>query len=193
MTAIPEHTEDRAFQAAVDWAVAQLLNAKAVSPELFEADGLEKVDDLDAGLQALIGDGSGLVLQARTDWRAYRALELGCARYVRNAWDLPGWASEWIADHLEGNITRPTRPRGPYSKTGLHQLICECVEALITAGMVGVRNDATERRSACDVLAEALRLVGLQPSTFEGVKRVFVNWNKQQDEIERLGKNPKIL
>jgi hypothetical protein len=185
MTGIPKHFEDRAFQAAVDWAVSQLLNAKAVAPELFEADGVEKVDDLEAGLQALMGDVSGLIMRSRTDWRAYRALELACARYVRNAWDLPAWASEWIADHLEGKLARPPRPRGPSSKAGLHQVICECLEELIAAGMVGVRNDATDRRSACDVLAEALRFVGQQPSTFEGVKRVFVDWNKRQDEIER--------
>lgn len=185
MTETPEQAEEKTFRSAVNWAVYQLLHARAIAPEPFQPDGLEKVDDLDAGLRALMSDGSELVSRSRTDWRAYRALELGCARYIRNSLDLPQWASEWVADNLEGKTPRPARPKGPPSKGGLHQVICECIETLIAQGMIGVRNDATERRSACDVLAEALSQVGLQPSTFEGVKRVFLSWNRQQHKLEQ--------
>lgn len=186
MTDIHPDAEDRTYRAAVDWAVAQLLNTKAVAPDYLAPDGLEKIEDLDAGLQALMSDGPVLVDRARTDWRAYRALELGCARYLRNTCAIPDWAREWISDHLEGKLARPARPRGPSSKGGLHQLIGECIDALTAAGMIGIRNDATERRSACDVLAEALMRVGQQPSTFEGVKRVYLNWSRQQDQFEKV-------
>lgn len=185
MSETPTHAEEKAFRAAVSWAVSQLLHARAVAPKLFEPDGLEVINDLDTGLNALRGNGFAVLARARMDWRAHRALELGCAVYLRNAMDLPPWASDWLADKLEGKVPRPPRPRGALSRSGLHYLICECIEALIAAGMIGARNEATEQRSACDVLAEALRQVGLQPSTFEGVKRIYFSWNKQQAKQEQ--------
>lgn len=184
MSETPTDVEEAAFQAAVAWAVSQLRHAKKVAPKLFEPDGLEELEDLEAGLQALMGDGVSMVAQARVDWRAHRALELGCAQYIRNLPDLPTWARQWLANYLEGKLDPPPRPRGALPKGGLHHVICECIELLVAGGMVGARNDATERRSACDVLAEALRQAGLQPATFEGVKRIYLGWNRQQDERE---------
>lgn len=184
MSETPIDIEEAAFQAAVAWAASQLLYAKNVAPELFEPDGLEKIEDLEAGLQALMGEGVSMLARARVDWRAHRALELACAQNIRNFPDLPTWARHWLSDYLEGKLVPPPRPRGALPKGGLHHLIGECIDLLVAGGMVGVRNDATERRSACDVLAEALGQAGLQPATFEGVKRVYLSWNKQQDELE---------
>lgn len=181
----PAQADERTFRAAVDWAVSQLQHARKIAPELLLPDGREKIDDVDAGLQALLTDGSMILARAETDWRAYRALELGCARYLRNSQSLPAWANRWLIDKLERRNQPPARPRGALSKGGLHQVICECIDELVNVGMVGVRNDATLQRSACDVLAAALKDLGLQPSTFEGVKRIYIGWVKEQDKREQ--------
>lgn len=77
-------------------------------------------------------------------------------------------------------MTIPSKPRGAPKKSALHRLVCIFIDNLVDAGWKALRNDASEETSACDVLALALRNSGLQPTTFDGVKRIYLDWSAEQ-------------
>lgn len=167
------------FEGAVAWVRNGLEMTRKIRPSLFEPDGLERAHDLEHGQYALTNDDTSMVSRAGSEYRVYRALSLGCAAYVRDGIPLPNWARQWLADHLEGRIVCPSRKRGAPSMKGLHPFICQRIEDLEKAGWSTSRNDETQTICACDVLAEALAQAGLNPTTFEGVKHVWVNWVKE--------------
>ena len=41
------------------------------------------------------------------------------------------------------------------------------------------RNDASAGNSACDIVADAMRLIGLRPTSYDAVRKI---WNKSRDD-----------
>lgn len=173
------------YDGAVAWAEYTLRACMRFSPETFEADGLERSVDTSIGVAALKFGDDSLVERASLSFPSYQALCFGCAVFLREGNDLPNWAKAWLADLLTGKAVVPPRPIGAPKRSGLHQLVCLLIENLIDAGWNGFRNDVSEEPSACDVLAQALLRTDLQPATFEGVKRIFMRWNKSNHKNEK--------
>lgn len=180
------------YSGALEWAVSFLENIKTAYPEVLEPGLFEECEARDLGLQALFSGRRSLAEEASSDFDAHRAMALGCERYIRNGLQLPEWAQEWVADFLEGKVAAPSKPSGRPSKKMLHSMICEAIDELVGANWKATRNDETKTTAACDVLAEALKKTGLQPSSFEGVKRIYLDWNREQDNLEQALGSQKV-
>lgn len=173
------------FDGAVAWASETLRAFRRIQPELFVPGTWEVTEQLESGKLALKHNFRHFAESARTNYSSHRAMALGCAWWLRTGNDLPDWAAIWLADFLEGRVIAPSPPRGAPSMKSLHQVICPLIEGLVKGGWTALRNDETDTKCACDVFAAALKDCGLQPATYEGVKRVFVKWSNEEHGNER--------
>lgn len=173
------------FEGAVTWASDSLRDLRRVRPQLFVPGSWAENEQLETGRMALSFGRSSLAERARTDYSAHRSMALGCSSWLRSGNELPEWAVIWLADFLEGKVKAPSAPRGAPSMKSLHHVICLLIEELVEAGWTALRNDETDTKCACDVFAAALKGCGLQPATYEGVKRLFVCWTNEQHGSER--------
>jgi len=113
--------------------------------------------------------------------------------YSRVAYDaLVAWASaqllanssipnrdvaQFLVSHLLGSNTRPTK-RGRYTKNvskNFQYAILRCAVALLEReGFKTTRNQATvHRNSACDIVAEAMAVLGFIPQSFGEIKAIL--------------------
>ncbi|MCL7404462.1 hypothetical protein MWN63_00515 [Paradonghicola geojensis] len=91
---------------------------------------------------------------------------------------LPPEVRTWVSGVLKGEIKCPPRRRGPSSKDWSSVLIWVAVRNLVDRGMIATRNDATPAISACDAVADALCDLGQTPQTFDGVKKIWLEFSK---------------
>lgn len=189
MTPEDFHPELHTFDGAVAWAANAIQAIKRVWPDLCVPGSWEENEQRETGKMALKFGFKELAELAATDFLSHRAMALGCASALLNGDELPDWAVLWLADFLEGKQTVPSAPRGVRSLKSLHHTVCILVDSLVEAGWTALRNDETEIECACDVLAAALKQSGLQPATFEGVKRLYVKWTKANYGNERALKS----
>lgn len=164
------------YEDAVAWATNALKAVKSAQPELFVPGTWEENEQIETGKMALKFGLEDLATRAGSDFSSHRAMVLGCANWLRDGKQLPCWAALWLADFLEGKSVVPPAPRGARSLKSLHHLVCNLIDNLVDAGWVALRNDGSSNKCACDALAEALFACGLQPATFEGVKRLYIKW-----------------
>ena len=84
---------------------------------------------------------------------------------------------ELAASFVIGENSGPPQKSGSKSGRHRHAKIVSAVKMLCEYGMTATRNDASSNKdSACDAVAEALRELGLRPITFKGVKDI---WGKR--------------
>lgn len=130
-----------------------------------------------------------LVANAQTDAESHDLLRLGIAEalslepgapWQKDFADMRDDIRAWLIDYLRGNAPRPKGKAGALDKRALHQRIHIVVAGLVLDGMNATRNDASEPTSACDAVADALAELGLEPATFHGVKRVWLDFQKTQ-------------
>ena len=91
---------------------------------------------------------------------------------------LPAEVRTWVIGVLKGEIKCPPRRRGQPSKDWSSAAIWVAVKNLVDSGMIATRNDATPAISACDAVADALYNLGHTPQTFEGVKKIWLEFSK---------------
>lgn len=96
--------------------------------------------------------------------------------YVNTGEVMPPVLRKFIYDVLTQRITRPSEKRGgnPFEHLRRNQTIIEAIEIGQHYGLQATRNDASEEVSGCDIVAAQLRDMELSPSTFAGVKRIWM-------------------
>ncbi len=82
--------------------------------------------------------------------------------------------ADWLVKHLRGEASRPNAQAGRNGSGYAHFKIHCAIRRLVSEGMIATRNDASPPLSACDVVADALAELGLEPKTFHGVKRIWL-------------------
>lgn len=91
---------------------------------------------------------------------------------------MPTEARDWLLKVLRDEIQRPKAKAGRKPKDWTYVLIWAAILSRVNEGMVATRNDASEPTSACDAVAKALAELNLTPSTFDGVKRIWLRIEK---------------
>ena len=132
------------------------------------------------GVKMLRNEPARLVAWAETDAGGFDALRLGIARSLEQGEELHPEALKWLLQHLRGEVNRPKARAGAKSGFWLHSLIWMAVGTRVLDGMKATRNDASEPTSACDAVAEALVELGLEPTTFYGVKRIWLHFERNK-------------
>jgi hypothetical protein len=117
-----------------------------------------------------------LIAWSKTDAEGFDTLRLGIAAsllYHPNE-KLPPEAQEWLGKFLRGKVKRPKAKAGRGHESGINHLIWVMVGMLQQNGMKATRNDVSDPLSACDAVAQALEELELTPTTFHGVKRIWM-------------------
>ena len=114
--------------------------------------------------------------------------------------DLPIQIRQWLVRYLRGKIERPKGKvgRDEYSYS-LKLVVHECVSDLNLhfnssldlplysfKGLQLARNVEGKPTSACDAVAQAMGELKLSPSTFEGIKRIYYEVQKEMREAAVL-------
>ena len=128
------------------------------------------------GVQMLRLETSRLLAWAETDAGGFDRLRLGIAYFLEKGEELPPDVLKWLVRHLRGDVNRPKAWAGRKNKHWLHMHIYLAVLAREREGMTATRNDASESISACDAVADALAELGQKPKTFDGVKRIWLQY-----------------
>ena len=117
-----------------------------------------------------------LLRDAETDWQAFNVLRHGSALLLEHdKLEMRPEVRDWLSRYLRGEISAPAKKAGRKQKTGPHNVIEFCVSLLADNGMNATRNDASPPESACDAVAKALAELGMEPTTFKAVKRIYLD------------------
>lgn len=125
------------------------------------------------GVRMLRHKTAELLAWAGTEAAGFDALRLGIAHALQHGEELPPDASLWLVQYLRGEVTRPKAQAGRKHEQHLHSLIWIAVTMRVAEGMKATRNDVSQPTSACDAVAQALSELGLEPTTFFAVKRIW--------------------
>ena len=131
-----------------------------------------------ASLAVVPDDGSHieqLIEDAATDALAFDAVCCRAAFEMRSGQLVNSKLAHFASDVLYGLAKRPKDTRGRKSKKhAQHQAICKMVEFTTRHGLQPTRNDESDHtESGCDVVARALKEMGLRPQTYSHIKRVW--------------------
>lgn len=102
--------------------------------------------------------------------------------------------TEWLTSYLRGEIVEPkTAGRPKRESTAIDGAIRRAVETLVAKGMTATRSDTSPHTSACDAVAKAMLELGLTPSSYGQVARI---WGKRAPRLtveieEDLSETPK--
>lgn len=165
--------EETPYQAAVREAVDMLRIATSADYDPYR----EMLTD--RGSLFLFQDPEGFVRQARQHPIAHDAMRLVLADLIASRVMPPDAACDWLAAHLRGQAKRPNAKAGSKKDIKLHNAIWMVVRDLTGPGMKATRNDASNlQTSACDAVAEAMQRLGLEPQTFDGIKRIWLRFQR---------------
>ncbi len=128
-----------------------------------------------------------LIEKAKNDPDYFDAIRFGIAIHLRIEKELPQVILDWLIDYLRGKRKRPRKAAGRGISLGLHVIIAGVVQVLVDRGMHATRNDASSATSACDAVAEALSDLKMTPTSFGGVKAVWLKMNRAKDEHGAIG------
>ena len=130
-----------------------------------------------------------LIEKAKNDPDYFDALRFGIAVRLKIGKELPQIILDWLIEYLRGKRKRPRKAAGRGISLGLHVIIAGVVQTLVDRGMNATRNDASSATSAsaCDAVAEALSDLKMTPTSFEGVKAVWLKMNRAKDEHGAIG------
>lgn len=109
----------------------------------------------------------------------FKVVSLVISSAIERGENLPPAVNQWLADYLGGRLSEPKRNTGRPATLLTPLWIVIAVSVCLNRGMKATRNDVSEPVSACDAVAEALENLGLEPVTYEGVKRVWLTNNKR--------------
>lgn len=132
------------------------------------------------GSRLLRNDLAWLLAWAEGSPNGFDATKLAIAYALERGEELPPEAQAWLVQYLRGQVHRPNDRRGRKDEYWLHSVIWIAVGNLVSEGMKATRNDTSEPRSGCDAVAHALAGLGLKPTTFHGVKRIWLEWEKRK-------------
>lgn len=122
----------------------------------------------DAGDLALILD------WAEGDAAGFDALKEGICFSLERGEALHPDIVQWLLKYLRGEVSRPASKSGAKKAEWWSLRICLAVNELVEAGLSCMRNDVSEPTSACDAVADALAELGLSPTSYASVKRIWL-------------------
>lgn len=126
----------------------------------------------------LYQDPVGFAERARLSPIAHDAMRLVLADFLMAREMPPDAARDWLVAYLQGKADRPAGKSGRKKELALHNVIWMAVRDLTEQGMKATRNDGSPETSACDAVAEAMRRLELKPMTFDGIKRIWLKFQK---------------
>jgi len=123
-----------------------------------------------------------LLRDAETDWQAFNVLRHGLALLLEHdKLEMRPEVRDWLSRYLRGEVSAPAGA-GRKRNVGPHNVIEFCVSMLVDQGMNAMRNDESKREShpesACDAVAEALVELDKKPTTYNAVKRIYLDRRK---------------
>ena len=117
-----------------------------------------------------------LIVLAEASTIAHDALVDVAASMVRNGFPFKGKMRDWVADHLQGKVTRSGRSGRLRAQTlGRDLYIIGAIIELVERGLSATRNDVSAPTSACDAVSDALRHLDVSPRSYSSVKRIWLN------------------
>jgi hypothetical protein len=137
------------------------------------------------GMSALARRPEELLKSAADNCDSYDMLRFGLANtlILDPDYDPPKAVRLWLSEYLQGNVKRPKGGTGRYSSQGLHVSIWVVIRHLEKLGFVATRNDTSPATSACDVVADALDQLDLEPREYFSVKKI---WFAQKKRAKRV-------
>ena len=108
----------------------------------------------------------------------------GLAELLERGEEIPSEHKRWLIMYLRDELVRPNGKTGRNKNYRLAEAVCKAIEQLADQGMSRSRNDTSEPTSACDAVADALGQLELQPSTFHGVKRLWLSHRRLERRIK---------
>ncbi len=117
-----------------------------------------------------------LLRDAETDWQAFNRLRHGLALLLEHdKLEMRPEVRDWLSRYLRGEVSAPVKKAGRKQTPGPHIVIEWCVSLLVDKGMNATRNYVSPPESACDAVAKALAELGMKPTTFGAVKRIYLD------------------
>jgi hypothetical protein len=133
--------------------------------------GAPNVMETIAGIICLAHDPEHFIEFTRSHPDAFDSLRLGIAHKIDTRRQLSEREADWLADYLKEKITRPSAGRGPLRRLRHQALIgINVAHVSYQHGLKPTRNDASPPHSACDAVAEAMKNLGLKPSSYKRIK-----------------------
>lgn len=125
------------------------------------------------GFRKLSSDTEKLLADARTNADAFNALRYGLAQSLALKQDIPDAARMWLVDYVLGRIEEPMRPSGRKKSSTKNAMIFLAVKTVERQGLARFRGDYDTPTSGCDAVAVALRELGMTPTSYSQVKKIF--------------------
>lgn len=125
-----------------------------------------------------------LIRRSTTDPAAFDALALHASSKIADDACIPALLRRFVSGYLIGKINRP-RPKGRRRKTALSDLaifnvVAELVEIY---GIKAVGNVVSEHEgSACAIVAQAMKELDRQPSSFSTVEKVWFSHKRDKPD-----------
>ena len=144
------------FEEAVNYATQKLSDLN--NSNLFlHADRVEKTIEF----QVIGNDDfnwAEMIQTSKTSYNDFVKLKMYCSRCLRENRVLERQLSEWLCNYLDGVLESPTRSRGaPQALRAREWFIALLIQEVArTVKLYISRNDASDAKSACDVLCQAV-------------------------------------
>lgn len=132
------------------------------------------------GIRRIQNEPERIVSDAVSDPDAFDALRYGAAQLIAIGQDMSPSIRFWVTKYLHGKIERPLTGPGSKGKDGLHAEIFFMVSRLVELGLISTRNDASAPLSACDAVADAIKVLGMKPNSYDRVKVIYREMKKRQ-------------
>jgi hypothetical protein len=166
--------EEGAFDSAVAWKNIVDFNATAFFLGIRKAE-----ENLDLKPSVPVAAISLVIDRADNYALSFDVLTVVAAKYLEADIAMPKVIAQWAAAMMRGEKKRPKR-NGKFANGTLERntYIWPVTRKLVESGMMATRNDTSPPESACDAVAEALKLIGESPASYGSVKRI---WNDFQN------------
>ena len=123
--------------------------------------------------------------KAADDFHSFDSLKRYCAHLTRTEKKMPDELKHWLADFLEGIQPTLTPPRGRVT-TGLenNMLLPRLVEKVaVFFKLDRTRNDASDRKSACDAVQQAIIQIPeaseIKSRQYRTIKQAYIDAKKR--------------
>lgn len=132
------------------------------------------------GFRQLTENPQQLIEQSIRDCDAFDALRFGIAKTIYLEQALPAIARAWLARYLQGQIEEPIRRDGRRRNPDKEAMIYIAVRTIAEDGLPIYRKHSNSNSSVLEAVAAALRHLGLTPTSYDGVKRIYLTIKKTE-------------
>lgn len=164
------------FRDSVAFAREKLTVLRAI-PSQSKMMSVLAIDALNEGRVDLL---EALLEASKTQGLSWEATKLTAIELIAQRGELPLQLTEWLIGYLADEIHEPKRPKrfsrswpGEHTERDIeiHAVVCELLKE---GAMTPTRNDVSSPTSACDAVAQAMTELGVPPSSYKEIKRIFL-------------------